>query len=766
MERRHPRRKEPLATICPEVAAEWHPRRNGTLTPSDVTRGSSVSAWWCCSVCGHDWKAIVFNRSRGRGCPECGKRSKSIKLSKPRKGESLADLVPGVAALWHPIKNGDLSPSDVKCASNKKVWWRCSRFPKHIWQSTVAVRVKFGPGCPRCSNQTSEPEIRIFAELSSLFRGVQSRCRVGESEVDIFLSEHSIGVEFDGAHWHRGKEAKDKAKGDTLAKKGVTLIRVRQRPLRPIGQHDVVTQTRNALTKKDIDELVRKLASIIGNVPHKRINEYLRRTSFVNSALHQRYCAYLPGPFPDDSLASKAPLLAAEFCLIKNSPLTAWSFAAYSNKRVWWKCGKCGRRWIAQINNRMKRGLTGCRLCNRTESAEVLARPLNGRSLSDLHPEVAAEWHPVLNSTAKPQDYKPGSNRTAWWRCSMCGEEWKSQINHRSRGHGCKTCGRKRAARSKSTPSAGASLADLHPAITDEWHPAKNGQLKAFDVKVGSNRRIWWKCRRCSHEWLAAVAGRVRGTGCPICGVERSAESKRTPQSGASLADRFPAVCDEWHPIKNAPLTPTAVKAGSSQRVWWRCTQCSHEYIAAVTDRTQGRGCRECGRLKTINARRKPSPGMSLADLHPLIAREWHPTRNQPLAASDHKCGSHTQVWWQCGECHNEWRASINKRVAGRGCPACGRKRSAAGRRRPRQGQSLADLYPSIAAEWHSERNGLLRPGDVRKTSLTRVWWKCGCCNHEWQTPVGKRTAGHGCRMCAIDSRRKRVAHTPRKTDT
>jgi len=34
---------------------------------------------------------------------------------------------PEVSTQWHPIKNGNLTPNDVSYASNKKVFWKCSK---------------------------------------------------------------------------------------------------------------------------------------------------------------------------------------------------------------------------------------------------------------------------------------------------------------------------------------------------------------------------------------------------------------------------------------------------------------------------------------------------------------------------------------------------------------------------------------------------------------------------------------------------------------
>jgi hypothetical protein len=54
-----------LATVNPKLAKEWHPTKNGNLTPYDVTPGSSRKmVWWQCKK-GHEWEALVKSRSIG-----------------------------------------------------------------------------------------------------------------------------------------------------------------------------------------------------------------------------------------------------------------------------------------------------------------------------------------------------------------------------------------------------------------------------------------------------------------------------------------------------------------------------------------------------------------------------------------------------------------------------------------------------------------------------------------------------------------------------
>lgn len=132
-----------LATTDPELAKQWSFEKNGNLTPRMITRGSHKKIWWNCSE-GHEWQAAVYNRINGYGCPYCAGQ-------KTIKGRNdLATTNPELAKEWHPTKNGDLLPCDVKEHSNKKAWWICSK--GHEWQAVISSRAA-GSGCPYCSGQ-------------------------------------------------------------------------------------------------------------------------------------------------------------------------------------------------------------------------------------------------------------------------------------------------------------------------------------------------------------------------------------------------------------------------------------------------------------------------------------------------------------------------------------------------------------------------------------------------------------------------------------
>ena len=142
-------------------------------------------------------------------------------------------------------------------------------------------------------------------------------------------------------------------------------------------------------------------------------------------------------------------------------------------------------------------------------------------------PELAAQWHPTKNGDLSPEDVLPNTNRKAWWLCSECLNEWEANVASRNQGVGCPECGKQRQSATliaQRLRSVG-SLAANNPELAGQWHPRMNNGLSPEDVLPNTNRKAWWQCPKCGHEWQASVASRNQGVGCPECGKKRAASS-------------------------------------------------------------------------------------------------------------------------------------------------------------------------------------------------------------------------------------------------
>ena len=127
----------------------------------DVRAGSTIKAWWQCPEGDdHEWDARIADRHRGIGCAICSNY-------KVVKSNSLPTLNPELASEWHPTKNKNLTPRDVKPYSAKKVWWRCKK--GHEWPAVIASR-SYGSKCPYCS-------IRAIRKNAN-FKPMEGPCRV------------------------------------------------------------------------------------------------------------------------------------------------------------------------------------------------------------------------------------------------------------------------------------------------------------------------------------------------------------------------------------------------------------------------------------------------------------------------------------------------------------------------------------------------------------------------------------------------------------
>lgn len=59
-----------LATLLPDIAAEWSDRNYPTL-PTQVTVFANRKAWWKCKDCGREWNTLISTCSGGSKCPYC-----------------------------------------------------------------------------------------------------------------------------------------------------------------------------------------------------------------------------------------------------------------------------------------------------------------------------------------------------------------------------------------------------------------------------------------------------------------------------------------------------------------------------------------------------------------------------------------------------------------------------------------------------------------------------------------------------------------------
>lgn len=272
------------------------------------------------------------------------------------------------------------------------------------------------------------------------------------------------------------------------------------------------------------------------------------------------------------------------------------------------------------------------------------------------------------------------------------------------------------------------SLANIYPEIAKEWNTAKNGKLTPIMFSAHSNASVWWVCEK-GHEWRAAINTRTSGRGCPYCSGNYVLEGFN------DLKTVYPDIAKDWNYEKNGHLKPNNVTYGSGRKVWWKCDK-GHEWLTAVNNRTSNnRECPYCTGEKALI-------GVNdLLTINPILASEWHPSKNNGLLPQNFKPNSNIKVWWLCPKCGYEYKAIIANRSKGTGCRNCSNQILHSGI------NDLATLYPEIAKQWYYEKNGNLTPNQVFPKTNKKVWWKCKN-EHVWQASPNSRVSGRNCPYC------------------
>jgi positive regulator of sigma E activity len=342
----------------PKLLSEWHPTKNGDLTPSDVTVGSNKKVWWRCER-GHEWDATAYNRAKGQGCPYCfGKRVCA--------DNSLQALNPKLSKQWHPTKNERLTPDNVTVSSGKKVWWQCEK--GHEWEATVVNRAK-GNGCPYCSGKRACAD-NSLQTLNPLLSEQWHPTKNGDltpNDVTSF-SHKKVWWQCEKGHeWEVAIANRSDGKGCPYCSGRYVCADNSLQTLNPILSKQWHPTKNGDLTPNDV-------TSSSGKKVWWQCEKGHNWKATVAHRANGTDCPYCAGKLvcADNCLQTLNPDISKQWHPTKNWDLTPSDVTLGSNKKIWWQC-KLGHEWQAAIYSRANgRGCPHCRRMKVSKSDETV----------------------------------------------------------------------------------------------------------------------------------------------------------------------------------------------------------------------------------------------------------------------------------------------------------------------------------------------------------------------------------------------------------
>lgn len=329
---------------------------------------------------------------------------------------------------WDPEKNGALTPGGVSYGSKRAVWWRC---PKgHSWKVSVTSRTNNHTECPYCAGKRAIPG---QTDLAALYPKLAEEW---DPVKNLPLTPDQV---LPGSHqkvWWRCEKGHEWQAEIKSRVSGCGCPVCVNRSLEQ-GENDLASRypqlsrqwhpTKNGSLRPE-DVLAGTHRKVWwrcekGHEWQAQVSARVRGNSGCPVCSGK---VVVPG---ENDLLSRFPRIAAQWDGERNGDLKPDGISPYSNRRVWWKCDK-GHSYRATVASRTMRD-SGCPYC---AGKKVLP---GFNDLATRDPEVAAQWHPTLNGSLRPDMVTAGSHRKVWWQCDQ-GHVWKTVIHIRT---GPKRCG-------------------------------------------------------------------------------------------------------------------------------------------------------------------------------------------------------------------------------------------------------------------------------------------------------------------------------------
>lgn len=303
-----------------------------------------------CKICGFEhynngeqWTPIPNNLLRGYGCPVCAGRIAMNGYN------DLGTLYPELSQQWIKcIGNKNITPADVTKGSHENVLWKCP-ICGHRWEAKVCDRIA-GNGCPQCiyERKTSFAEQAIFYYCRQVTKAYNRYTDFGK-EIDVWLPEFNIGIEYNGSFWH--KKFKDLTKKDDEKIKYFHNLNIKIITISD-GMQNKVDGDIITYTDGNIDWAIKQLLDLIGlttPIIDIKKDEQLIYEQYVQNK-------------KENSFAIKYPEKAKEWDYYRNGDITPDMVYAGSQKKFWRICPSCKESYQIAIYSWVKNNM--CKKCN------------------------------------------------------------------------------------------------------------------------------------------------------------------------------------------------------------------------------------------------------------------------------------------------------------------------------------------------------------------------------------------------------------------
>ncbi len=434
-----------LQTLYPDVAAEWHPSKNGIINPSDIPAKTHNKYWWVCPL-GHEYLAAVNDRAIGHtNCPICNKRKQTsfpeqalyyyIKKIYPNAVNGYRDIFENTMELdiFIPeIKYGIEYDGKAFHATEEQYKREYKKFLLCRKKGIKLLRLKEG----RCNfEKVAYADFTFYIENPKNEEELTAKFQMVIDQID-----PESNMFFRKNFFHYSSDVKvnfNRDRAEILSNYLTDIPNSLQKEYPEIAKmwnYEKNGELTPSMFMSHSNTLVWWKCCKCGHEWQSQINSMTRdgRIGCAICAKAKRGKTQTKNALKERSLLKKCPPeILKEFDCNKNE-LTPDEITIGSARPIWWKCKTCGFEWYASPQSRIKIH-TGCPHC----SGRVAMTGVD--DLKTLHPEALLDWDYERNSI-QPDHILPGSGKKVFCTCHYCGFKWSAAVREKLKRKRCPNC--------------------------------------------------------------------------------------------------------------------------------------------------------------------------------------------------------------------------------------------------------------------------------------------------------------------------------------
>ena len=351
------------------------------------------------------------------------------------------------------------------------------------------------------------------------------------------------------------------------------------------------------------------------------------------------------------------------------------------DKKCYFDCDNCKHTFLIQLNVVTRGGW--CNYCSNTKLCEIKNCNLCFEKSFASH-EKSKYWSDKNELT--PRQVFKVTSKKYYFDCDKCGHEFINNPSHVSNGRWCPYCcipQKKLCGNINCKDCFDKSFAS-HEKVT--YWSNKNEEKPEFVLKKG-DKRIWFNCDTCNHDFETQIKNITKGQWCPYCNSNNLCTNNNCnfcfEKSFASHEK------SKYWSLKNV-ISPRQIVQGTSEKYWFNCDKCSHEFIKdihAITGEKSG-WCPYCTNKKMCDSNDCVECYNKSFASHEKV-KYWS-IKNKENPRHLFQGGDSDKYWFNCDKCGHDFETLLYNVKSGYWCPYCVNKTET------KLYSIMKELFPSI----------------------------------------------------------------------